>query len=253
MRKPHERFSFPRDPPRASIAVAITQAGARSRIGMEDQANVTAESSDWQSAHYEEPYYAQRTAKLHAKLERLGILKMARDTRILDACCGRGEALQTLHSAGFRNLEGIDATPQPHDARSKIVLHHGDVQRMPFPDASFDVVLNLHALHHMGDADGVALFLKECHRVLRPNGILAIVDFPSSVQIRLLFWLLRKKLFAITGGLRNFARILDEEWSYLHPYLQGWPQIAQVLDSGEFRTVFLRRRFFLYYRMMRRA
>jgi ubiquinone/menaquinone biosynthesis C-methylase UbiE len=220
---------------------------------MSHQSQVTAESSDWQSAHYEEPYYSERTAKLLPKLKRLGILALPADTRILDACCGRGEALQALKKAGFRNLEGIDATPQPDRKGTGIVLHHGDVQNMPFPAASFDVVLNLHALHHMGGAEGVARFLSECHRVLKPQGILAIVDFPASPQVRSLFWLLRRKVFSITGGMRNFARILDEEWSYLHPYLQGWPHVKRALDRGPFTTVRNRRRFFLYYRVMRRA
>jgi ubiquinone/menaquinone biosynthesis C-methylase UbiE len=220
---------------------------------MDDRLQVTAESSDWQSAHYEEPYYSERSAKLLPKLKRLGILALPADIRILDACCGRGEALEALRNAGFRNLEGIDATPQPERNGSGIVLHRGDVQHMPFPDASFDVVLNLHALHHMGGAAGVDRFLSECHRVLKPQGTLAIVDFPGSPQIHLLFWLLRQKLFAVTGGMRNFARILDEEWSYLHPYLQEWPHVKRVLDRAPFTTVRNRRRFFLYYRMMRRA
>ncbi len=220
---------------------------------MEDHAKITPESSAWQSAHYEEPYYSERTAKLLPKLKRLGILTMPRDKRILDACCGRGEALDALREAGFQRLEGIDATPQPNWDSTRLILHHGDVQHMPFLDERFDIILCMHALHHMGGAEGVARFLSECHRVLKPKGTLAIIDFPSSPQIRLLFWLLRMKAFRVTGGLRNFARILDEEWSYLHPYLQAWSSVKVVLDRAPFTTVHKRQRFFLYYRMMRRA
>src|SRR5690349_16445953 len=90
-----------------------------------------AESAGWQSAHYEEPYYARRTAKLPEKLRRLGVLDFPRDARILDACCGRGEALQILRDRGYRNLEGIDATPQLSPSPAEIRLHHGDVTRMP--------------------------------------------------------------------------------------------------------------------------
>ena len=149
-------------------------------------------------------------------------------------------------------FEGIDATP--HQAVSAgITLHHGDVTRMPFPDQSFDLILNLHALHHLGDADEVSRFLSECHRVLRPGGTLAIVDFPGSPQIRLLFWLLRKRFLALTGGFRNFAEILDEEWSYLQPYLREWPQVRLALQRARFETVRKRSRFFLYYWTMRRG
>lgn len=212
---------------------------------------VLGESSQWQSAHYQEPYYAQRTAKLPAKLARLGILDLPRDIRILDACCGRGEALAALRQCGFQRLEGIDATPQP-EMIPGLTLHHGDATRMPFPDHSFDLVMNLHALHHMGDAENVARFVAEIHRVLKPGGTFALVDFPGSPQIRLLFWALRNRFLSVTGGLRNFADILDEEWSYLGPYLKGWPRVKLALQGAPFETIRKRDRFFLYYWTMRR-
>lgn len=219
---------------------------------MKHQTQLTAESADWESAHYEEPYYSQRTSKLPRKLERLGILSLPAGAHILDACCGRGEALEALRKFGFQNLQGIDATPQPNWSSPGLTLHHGDVQHMPFQDESFDLIINLHALHHMGGAGGVSQFLSECHRILKPGGILAIIDFPSSPQIRLLFWLLRKRVITVTGALRNFARILHEEWSYLNRYLQQWPQVKLVLDRAPFRTIRKRQRFFLYYWTMRR-
>jgi ubiquinone/menaquinone biosynthesis C-methylase UbiE len=215
-------------------------------------AAIVAESVQWQSAHYREPYYSRRTAKLPAKLRRLGILDLPREVRILDTCCGRGEALAALLGFGFRNLEGIDATPHQVSPAS-FTLHHGDATRMPFPDQSFDLVLNLHALHHLGDADGVSRFLSECHRVLKPGGTLAIVDFPGSPQIRLLFWLLRRRFLVVTGGLRNFVEILDEEWSYLRPYLRQWPRVELALQRAQFATIRKRSRFFLYYWTMRRG
>lgn len=167
---------------------------------MQDSIRGAGESADWQSAHYEEPYYFRRTAKLPRKLKQLGVVDMPVDTHVLDACCGRGEALRALRELGFRNLEGIDATPHANWHSTGFRLHKGDVRQMPFPDESFDVVMNLHALHHIGSHRDVALFFHECYRILKPGGILAIIDFPASPQIRLLFWLLRNKLITLTGG-----------------------------------------------------
>jgi ubiquinone/menaquinone biosynthesis C-methylase UbiE len=194
----------------------------------------------------------RRTAKLPDKLKKLGIVDMPVDAHILDACCGRGEALQALRELGFNKLEGIDATVGSSRNSTDFRLHEGDVQQMPFPDESFDVVMNLHALHHMGGQGGVALFLKECYRILKPGGILAIIDFPGSPQVRLLFWLLRNKLLILTGGLRNFARIVDEEWGYLHPYLQQWSNVKTTIETSPFDTIRKRQHFFLYYWTMRR-
>ena len=49
----------------------------------------------------------------------------------------------------------------------------GDASRLPFADASFDVVLNIESSHCYPD---FAAFLAEVRRVLRPGGALAYTD-----------------------------------------------------------------------------
>src|SRR4051812_25474670 len=107
---------------------------------------------------------------------------------------------------------------------------------MPFADGEFDAITNLHALHHMGNAAGVRQFLDECYRVLKPGGKLFILDFPGSPQINLLFWALRHRIGAITPGLQNFAKIVDEEWSYLDAYLADWPASERELSRAPFEV-----------------
>lgn len=48
----------------------------------------------------------------------------------------------------------------------------GDAQALPFPDATFDVVLAPHMLYHVPD---MALAASEVARVLRPAGVAAVV------------------------------------------------------------------------------
>ena len=209
------------------------------------------ESISWQSAHYEEPYGSQRKAKLPAKLAKLGVLKLDRNSRILDTCCGRGDALELLFKDGFKFIEGVDGTPHPDWSTVPYQIHESDVRTMPFADNTFDYVLNLHALHHLTDYQGVEKFLLECHRVLKPGGKFFIIDFPASPQIKLLFFLLRKRIFTVTGGLKNFASILDEEWSYLSRYLQEWPVIYPLLQrDGPLDLERSRQEFFLYYKIL---
>ena len=45
---------------------------------------------------------------------------------------------------------------------------------LPFPDASVDAVYHSHMLEHLDDASARS-FLLECHRILRPGGILRVV------------------------------------------------------------------------------
>jgi demethylmenaquinone methyltransferase/2-methoxy-6-polyprenyl-1,4-benzoquinol methylase len=52
----------------------------------------------------------------------------------------------------------------------------GTVEAMPFPDSSFDVVLNRLMLHHL-PGDLKQRGLAEMRRVLKPGGVCLVVDF----------------------------------------------------------------------------
>jgi predicted SAM-dependent methyltransferase len=54
------------------------------------------------------------------------------------------------------------------------VIAHNLTQGIPFPDASFDVVYHSHLLEHF-PKNAADPFLKECYRVLRPQGVLRVV------------------------------------------------------------------------------
>lgn len=56
----------------------------------------------------------------------------------------------------------------------------GSAEDIPFPDASFDVVINVESCHAYGN---VPKFLSEVKRVLRPGGHLLLVDFRYTNQM----------------------------------------------------------------------
>jgi ubiquinone/menaquinone biosynthesis C-methylase UbiE len=55
----------------------------------------------------------------------------------------------------------------------RIILKKGDVQKMEFPDDSFDVVINTFLLHIV---DEPVQMLNEIERVAKPGGIILITD-----------------------------------------------------------------------------
>jgi SAM-dependent methyltransferase len=61
----------------------------------------------------------------------------------------------------------------------------GDAERLPFPDAGFDLVFGHAVLHHLPHLDRA---FGEFHRVLRPGGTLAFAGEPSRHGDRIATW-----------------------------------------------------------------
>lgn len=74
-----------------------------------------------------------------------------------------------------------DWTNVDFTSTSEGVIAHDISLGVPFPDASFDVVYHSHLLEHFPKATAEP-FLRECCRVLRPQGVLRVV-VPNLEQI----------------------------------------------------------------------
>lgn len=59
----------------------------------------------------------------------------------------------------------------------RVEVRNADARRLPFPDASFDVVLSNVCLHNIPDAEGRAEACREIGRVLKPGGVALVSDF----------------------------------------------------------------------------
>lgn len=131
------------------------------------------------------------TVVLHGKLEEtrqktIDLAQIQPGEQVLDVGCGTGTlALKAYARVGTAGrVCGIDPAPrQLARARSKaarsgasIDFQIGVIERLPFPDRSFDVVLSTLMMHHLPD-DIKRLGLSEIARVLKPGGRLVIVDF----------------------------------------------------------------------------
>ncbi|OKH33588.1 methyltransferase type 11 [[Phormidium ambiguum] IAM M-71] len=91
------------------------------------------------------------------------------------------------------------------------VIAHNLTQGIPFPDSSFDVIYNSHFLEHLPKAEAEP-FLKECYRVLRPQGVLRIVVPDLEEVVNSYLKLLEK---AKNGSPKAAA---DYEWLLLEWY-----------------------------------
>ena len=58
----------------------------------------------------------------------------------------------------------------------RVEVKTGDMRKIPFPDASFDVIVSNVAIHNIYDREGRETTMSEIARVLRPGGRVVIHD-----------------------------------------------------------------------------
>ena len=95
--------------------------------------------------------------------------------RLLEVSCGRGGGLSALLSqAPEIEATGLDVAQSAVDfcrksygESEKLHFVQGSALELPFPDASFDIVLNVEASNDYGDRPR---FFREAARVLKPDG-----------------------------------------------------------------------------------
>jgi ubiquinone/menaquinone biosynthesis C-methylase UbiE len=101
--------------------------------------------------------------------------------RVLDVGCGTGAVTRTIATlADVGEVVGVDPAPGLlANARelardlSNVTFTVADGRAVPFDDRSFDVVVFHTVLCHVPEPDRA---LSEAHRLLRPNGWLAVFD-----------------------------------------------------------------------------
>jgi len=103
---------------------------------------------------------------------------------VLDVACGEGYGSALLARRAARVI-GADIAPTAiAHARSRyaedrnLEFREADCAALPFPDASFDVVVSFETIEHI---TAQAAFLDEVRRVLRPEG-LAVLSCPNKTE-----------------------------------------------------------------------
>ncbi len=133
--------------------------------------------------------------------------ELSKPGAILDVGCGTGKLLRL---AGTRfpgaRLVGVDAAnemvkyAQMSNPSGTIQFKQALAEALPFPDASFDLVLSTMTFHHWPDqSQGIA----EVARVLTPRGRWLLADFIPSGFMRNVRRLLRLHQFPDQANLQS--------------------------------------------------
>jgi ubiquinone/menaquinone biosynthesis C-methylase UbiE len=163
-------------------------------------------------------FIGSKVIKLRLRDRFLDALKLSGSESVLDVGCGRGllligaaKRLTTGQATGLDLWRSMDqagnalevtlANARAEGVEAKVKLETGDMTKMPFPDASFDLVVSSWAIHNVPSAEGRAAACREIARVLKPGGRVAILDIFNTGEYAQVF---------SAAGLQNIERRFDD-------------------------------------------
>jgi SAM-dependent methyltransferase len=91
---------------------------------------------------------------------------------LLDAGCGRGCTFLYRRRLPSVRVVGLDMSPYARDNPNLDCQVRGNLEALPFPNASFDAVLSTHVAEHLAHPEAA---FGEMARVLRPGGQLLLL------------------------------------------------------------------------------
>jgi SAM-dependent methyltransferase len=174
----------------AGLSGALWWALRRGRRGIASLAGLASLAVAGIGAGY---LYSSGQGKLATWAEVLDELQLSGNQRLLDVGCGRGALLMlAAHRLPAGEAVGADIwrrRDQSGNSRAaaernatvegvsdRISLVDADARDLPFPSASFDVVVSNLVFHNIPSTEGRNQALSEAVRVLRGGGQLRIVD-----------------------------------------------------------------------------
>ncbi|MDE3170720.1 MAG: bifunctional demethylmenaquinone methyltransferase/2-methoxy-6-polyprenyl-1,4-benzoquinol methylase UbiE [Acidobacteriota bacterium] len=196
--------------------------------------------------------WRRRTAKRFAHI--LG----RPDARAIDICCGTGDLAFALARERRRQLRrgrapeseaampviGCDfvepmlerAADKARAAEHAAVFAAADALRLPFADASFDLVTTAFGFRNLGNYEQG---LREIARVLRPGGEAAILEFtePGAGPLAAVFRFYFRRVLPLVGGAISGNR---EAYRYLPGSVAMFPspeELAALMQRCGFRGV----------------
>ena len=181
------------------------------------------------------------TAGLDGRWRRLTAeAAVRRGDRVLDACCGTGDLALADERAGGR-VVGLDFSERMLErARRKsasVEWVRGDLLELPFEDASFDAATVGFGVRNVADLERS---LRELRRVLRPGGLLGILEITKPRgPLRLFYRLWFDGIVPLLGKLLRGG----SAYTYLPASVRRFPgpdDLAALLERAGFADVSFR-------------
>ncbi|MBR0036501.1 MAG: bifunctional demethylmenaquinone methyltransferase/2-methoxy-6-polyprenyl-1,4-benzoquinol methylase UbiE [Bacteroidales bacterium] len=167
-----------------------------------------------------------------------------RPDHVLDIACGTGDFSIALAQAGVPKVTGIDISEGMLEVGRRKVSALGldirmqadDSEHLSFPDRSFDAVSVAFGVRNF---EHLQAGLSEMHRVLRPDGLLCIVELsvPGNPFLLWCYKLYFLHILPFVGGLMSGNR---DAYRYLPASVLHFPkpdQVCRMLREAGFHDV----------------
>jgi demethylmenaquinone methyltransferase / 2-methoxy-6-polyprenyl-1,4-benzoquinol methylase len=159
------------------------------------------------------------------------ILKKA-DATILDLCCGTGDVLLDLHKVAASPVLGADfchpmlvtAREKAEQRAFKAPLFEADALKLPIANHVLDAISIAFGFRNLANYEAG---LRELHRVLKPGGMLAILEFshPRGAAIKTAYGFYSRVLLPLIGSVMSGA---PGAYAYLPDSISKFPSAADL-------------------------
>jgi SAM-dependent methyltransferase len=186
----------------------------------------------WEAAYAQFESPEQEVRKFRHRLLSLGAAGWPRNSRIVDLFCGRGNGLLALQHLGFQNVTGVDLSERLLEQfRGPGTLYLADCRRLPFDDATCDLVIVQGGLHHLpGLTSDLEQVLREVRRVLRRDGRFVAVEPWLTPYLRVVHAVCGSPFRRAWRKLDALATMIERERETYEAWLERPREVLECFD-----------------------
>ncbi|MDQ2946641.1 MAG: bifunctional demethylmenaquinone methyltransferase/2-methoxy-6-polyprenyl-1,4-benzoquinol methylase UbiE [Acidobacteriota bacterium] len=174
-------------------------------------------------------------------MQRLAPVLVRPDAKVLDLCCGTGDVLLDLQGVSKSRVMGADfchpmlvATQEKAQRKGfDAPIFEADAMKLPLGENTLDAISISFGFRNLAN---YGAGLREFHRVLRPGGVMAILEFshPPGVFMKAAYGFYSSVMLPVIGTVVSGSR---EAYQYLPDSIRKFPkaeELKEMMGAAEF-------------------